>query len=50
MRHAIIDQNNKVVNIIIWPSGSFSIPEGYQSIESDIAKIGDIYSNGQFVR
>ena len=49
MRHAIIDQSNKVVNIIIWPNGSFNVPAGYQSIESDTAQIGDIYQDGQFI-
>lgn len=49
MKHAIINKDNIVVNIIIWPNGSFKCPRDHQSIESMVAKMGDRYENGQFI-
>ena len=49
MKHAIINSDNLVVNIIIWPDGSFKAPRDHISIESDVAKLGDRYENGSFV-
>ena len=49
-KHAIIDQNNKVVNVVITPNGQFKHPQGYVIVESDVARVGDIYNpeNGSF--
>ncbi len=50
-RHAII-KDNKVVNVVISPLGQFKHPQGYLVIESQDAKVGDIYNpdDGSFSR
>lgn len=50
MKHAIIDANNLVVSMVIWPNGNFKCPRDHQSIQSDIARVGDRYDNGQFIK
>ena len=50
---AIINKNtNKVVNTIVPPEGSdaFFIGAGFEGVLSNVAEIGDIYQNGQFVK
>jgi hypothetical protein len=43
MKHAIIDQENKVVNIVIWEGHEWLPPKGHTVVRSDSAHIGDIY-------
>lgn len=43
MRHAIIDQSNEVVNIIIWEGAEWLPPRNHTVVQSDSAAIGDIY-------
>lgn len=50
MKHAIIDSNNLVVSMVIWPDGIFSVPKGHTAVVSDIAKIGDRHENGNFIK
>lgn len=51
-KHAIIDQNNKVVNVVITPNGQFKHPQGYIVVEADNVKVGDIYNpqDGSFLK
>lgn len=44
VKHAIIDQNNQVVNVVISPLGQFRHPQGYIVIEANDVKISDIYN------
>lgn len=49
MRYAIIDQNNIVINSVLWDEISEYKPgEGLTLVRSDTAGIGDIYLNGVF--
>lgn len=43
-KHAIIDQNNNVVNVVITLQGQFKHPRNYVVVESEVAKVGDIYN------
>lgn len=43
MKHAIINQDNKVVNIIIWEGAEWLPPRNHTVVRSDEANIGDIY-------
>jgi rRNA processing protein Gar1 len=43
MKHAIVDQNNVVVNIIVWEGAEWLPPRNHMVIRSDDASIGDIY-------
>lgn len=43
MKFAIINKENIVVNVIIWPDGNFARPRNHRVIESTDADIGDIY-------
>ncbi len=49
MKHAIINKEGIVVNIVISPEGNFKCPEGYQKIEVDIVRMGDRYTEGKFI-
>jgi len=42
MRYAIINADNKVVNIIVT-SMDFACPRNHLKVESDTAKINDVY-------
>lgn len=50
-RHAIIETATSLVrNVILWDGEIEWTPEeGFIAIESDAAKIGDSYANGEFV-
>lgn len=50
MRHAIVDSNNKVVSVVIWPNGSFKCPRNHQSIPSEVAKVGDSWDGQKFLK
>jgi rRNA processing protein Gar1 len=43
MKHAIVDKDNKVINIVIWEGKEWLPPRGHKVIQSDSANIGDIY-------
>lgn len=43
MRHAIVDKDNKVVNVVIWEGAEWLPPRNHIVIRSDNASIGDIY-------
>lgn len=49
MKFALINKENIVINIIIWPYGQFSAPDDHLSVESSVARLGDRYENGQFI-
>ena len=44
VKHAIIDQNNKVVNVVITPNGQFVVPRNHIAIESQVVRLGDMYN------
>lgn len=43
MRHAIVNKDGKVVNVIIWEGSEFLPPRDHYVIQSDVADIGDSY-------
>ena len=43
MKHAIVDKDNKVVNVVIWEGAEWLPPRNHIVIRSDDACIGDIY-------
>lgn len=43
MRHAIVDKENKVVNVVIWEGASWLPPKGHYVVRHDKCDIGDIY-------
>lgn len=43
MRHAIVDLNNIVVNVVIWEGAEWLPPRNHTVVQSDTAGIGDIY-------
>lgn len=50
MRYALVETATGIVknNIEYDPAGTFTVPQGYQVIRSDVADVGMIYSNGTF--
>lgn len=44
MKFAIINKDNVVVNVIIYPEGNFIPPRKHIVVESLDAEIGDIYN------
>jgi hypothetical protein len=42
-RHAIVDQNGIVVNVIIWEGSSWLPPKNHYVIQDDAVDIGDKY-------
>ena len=43
IRHAIVDQNNVVVNVVIWNGAEWLPPRGHLVVQNDTVGIGDIY-------
>ncbi len=43
MRHAIVNKDGKVVNVIIWEGAEFLPPRDHYVIQSDVADMGDSY-------
>lgn len=43
MKHALINKDNKVVNIIIWDGQSWLPPVDHMVIRCDDCNIGDTY-------
>jgi hypothetical protein len=43
MRHAIVNQNNEVVNVVIWNGAEWLPPRGHLVVQNDTVGIGDIY-------
>jgi len=50
-RYALINKEQKVVNIIVWEGKPWSPPADHFVIQSDIANIGDEYqaNTGKFI-
>lgn len=42
-RHAIINQENKVVNVVIWDGREWIPPRNHMVVRTDTGNIGDIY-------
>lgn len=51
-RHAIVNSENKVVNVIDWEGAEWLPPRNHQVIQSDKADIGDFYDieNKDFIK
>lgn len=43
MKHAIIDQSGKVVNVVIWEGAPWLPPANCWVVRSEIADIGDSF-------
>lgn len=43
MRHAIIDKNNVVVNVVIWKGAEWLPPRDHMVVQADGVNVGDIY-------
>ncbi len=43
MKHAIVNKENLVVNVIIWEGAEWLPPRDHMVVRSDHANIGDIY-------
>lgn len=44
MRHAIIDKDNVVINVIIWDGNNWTPPVDCIVIKDDMVNRGDIYN------
>lgn len=44
-RHAVIDQNGNVVNVIEWDGAEFLPPRNHLVVQSEICDIGDTYED-----
>lgn len=42
-RHAVINKDGRVVNVIIWDGAEFLAPRDHYVVQSDLADIGDSY-------
>lgn len=42
-RYAIVDQNNRVVNVVIWDGSEWLPPRNHSIIPHDSANVGDDY-------
>lgn len=42
-RHAIVNQDNIVVNVVIWEGAAWLPPHNHTVVRSDLAGIGDRY-------
>ena len=49
---ALIDKNNKVVNVVAPPEGTnvWFVPNGMTAVETEDGAIGDTYQDGTFVK
>jgi len=43
IRHGIVNQDNVVVNVIIWNGAEWQPPRGHWVVQDDKVNIGDIY-------
>jgi hypothetical protein len=43
MRHAIINAENMVVNIVVWEGKEWLPPRNHTVVRTDTGNIGDIY-------
>lgn len=43
IRHAIVNQDNVVVNVIVWNGAEWLPPRGHMVVQNDRVNIGDIY-------
>ena len=52
IRHAIVNQNNEVVNVVVWNGHPWLPPAGHFVVQDDHVNIGDIYnpSNHTFTK
>lgn len=52
MRHALVDKNNKVVNVIIWDGSSWLPPKDHYVVRHDNCDVGDTYDqvNNCFIK
>lgn len=44
MRHALVNQENKVVNVIIWEGAQWLPPHNHYVVRCDQCDIGDTYN------
>jgi hypothetical protein len=44
MKHAVVNKNNVVINIIVWDGAEWTPPRGTTVVQNDNAAIGDIYN------
>lgn len=44
MRFAIVNQDNVVVNVIIWGGAEFLPPRNHRVVQNDSVDLGDIYN------
>lgn len=45
MNHAIVDKENKVVNVVWWTGDAWTPPKDHMVIRSDVMSIGDTYDH-----
>lgn len=52
MKHALVNKDNVVVNIILWDGAEWKPPVDHYVIQSDEAQINDIYDpqNNVFIK
>ena len=43
MRYAIVDQNNTVINVVIWEGAEWLPPHNCIMVQNDTVNIGDMY-------
>lgn len=43
MKHAIVNKENKVINIIMWEGEEWLPPRDHLVVRCDVCNIGDIY-------
>jgi len=52
MRHALVNKDNIVTNVIVWDGAEWLPPKGYWVVQHDSVDIGDVYDkdNNVFIR
>jgi hypothetical protein len=45
IRHAIVNQDNVVVNVVIWNGAPWQPPVNHYVVQNDTVSIGDIYDH-----
>lgn len=43
IRHALVNSENKVVNVVVWNGHPWIPPVGHMVVQDDKVNIGDIY-------
>lgn len=43
IRHALVNTDNKVINVIVWNGNEWLPPANHFVVQSDTANIGDTY-------